>query len=174
MITLETVIAIGIDILKKILFSVFVIIAGNISIKIVKGLLKKTIAKWGKRLPETKLATIQSLLCSIAKYAINFFVLYTILVAFGVESNAILAVTGIGSIAIGFASQSLVKDVINGASIILENSFEVGDTVSFGLNYVGKVESFGLRTTKVRAENGDLHIIPNGEIKIITKINTDS
>lgn len=171
MIGLDELALIAIDILKKIAFSVFVIIAGNIAKKILKGMIKKTVSKWGKRLPETKLATLRSLLCSIAKYAVNFFVLYTILVLFGVESNALLAVTGIGSIAVGFASQSLVKDIINGASIVLEDSFGVGDTVSLGLNYVGKVEAFGIRTTKLRAANGDLHIVPNGEIKIITKIN---
>jgi small conductance mechanosensitive channel len=81
--------------------------------------------------------------------------------------TSILAVAGIGSLAIGFGAQNLVKDVISGFFVIFEDQFGVGDYITIN-NFSGLVEEVGLRTSKIRDFSGDLHIIPNGEIKTVT------
>jgi len=81
--------------------------------------------------------------------------------------TSILAVAGIGSLAIGFGAQNLVKDVISGFFIIFEDQFGVGDYITIN-NFSGLVEEVGLRISKIRDFSGDLHIIPNGEIKTVT------
>jgi len=77
-----------------------------------------------------------------------------------------LAAAGLGGLALGFGAQNLVKDVISGFFILFEDQYAVGDYVSIG-PATGNVEDIGLRITKIRAFNGDLHIIPNGEIKTV-------
>jgi small conductance mechanosensitive channel len=68
---------------------------------------------------------------------------------------------------VGFGAQSLVRDVIAGFFIILEDQFSVGDYITAG-NYTGVVEELGLRITKIRDFSGELHIIPNGKIEAVT------
>ena len=78
------------------------------------------------------------------------------------EIGPILASAGIVGVAVGFGAQSLVKDIISGAFIVLEQQFGVGDVVKIG-DHSGVVESLGLRTTMLRDQEGVAHIIPNGK-----------
>jgi len=91
----------------------------------------------------------------------------------GVGSSAILTVTGIISLIIGLAAQSILKDVINGLLLLFENQLNIGDEVSVnvlgvGSPYQGKVHEFGIRATILRAPNGSLIYIPNGTIISVT------
>ena len=81
----------------------------------------------------------------------------------GVNTTPILAGAGIVGLAVGFGSQTLVKDVINGLFILFEESIRVGDYATVG-NQEGIVESVGLRTVKLRDMNGTVHVIPNSTI----------
>jgi small conductance mechanosensitive channel len=85
----------------------------------------------------------------------------------GINTASILATAGIGGLAIGFGAQSLVKDVITGFFILIEDQYSVGDYVQIRDMY-GIVEELGLRVTKIRAFSGDLYIIPNGSIDLVT------
>ena len=77
------------------------------------------------------------------------------------------AVAGLGvvGIAVGFGSQSLVRDYFNGALILIENHYSIGDVVSIA-GVTGTVEDLRLRRTTLRDLDGVLHIVPNGEIKV--------
>ena len=86
---------------------------------------------------------------------------------FNVNTTSILATAGIGGIAIGFGAQSLVKDIITGFFIFFEDQYSVGDLVQIGV-FQGNVEELGLRVTKLRDFSGELHIIPNSNIQIVT------
>ena len=88
----------------------------------------------------------------------------SVLNVLNIPTQSILAAAGLGGLAIGFGAQSLVKDIIAGFFILLEDQFAVGDYVSVD-EAKGTVEDLGLRITKLRSFNGDLHIIPNGDIK---------
>lgn len=116
---------------------------------------------------ERKANTLATVLKNLNKYVFYFIGLVPILELFGIKTTSILATAGIGGLAIGIGAQSLVKDVITGFSILFEDQFSVGDYVKIG-EYEGIVEEMGLRVTKIRGSSGELHIIPNNKIEIVT------
>ena len=88
---------------------------------------------------------------------------------FGFDLSPLFASAGIIGVAIGFGSQSLVKDFLTGIFIISENQYRVGDVVEI-MGSVGTVERVGTRSTVVRDRDGNVHYIPNGTIqKVINK-----
>jgi small conductance mechanosensitive channel len=95
-----------------------------------------------------------------------------ILAAFGVNLAPLLASAGVAGVAIGLAAQSLVKDMLNGVMILLEDQFDVGDTVRLaGLS--GVVESMTLRKTTVRDADGTLYTVPNSQITTVANLSVD-
>ncbi len=81
----------------------------------------------------------------------------------GISVTPLLAGAGVASIVIGFGAQSLIKDLINGIFILLEQWYQVNDIITIG-DTTGTVERFNLRTTVIRDLEGTLHFVPNGEI----------
>lgn len=84
-----------------------------------------------------------------------------------IQLTTVLASAGIIGVILGFGAQTLIKDTINGIFIIFENPYGIGDSIKVG-NIIGKVENVTLRTTSIRDLNGNIHFIPNGEIKIVS------
>ena len=84
-----------------------------------------------------------------------------------IQLTTVLASAGIIGVILGFGAQTLIKDIINGIFIIFENPYGIGDSIKVG-NIIGKVENVTLRTTSIRDLNGNIHFIPNGEIKIVS------
>jgi len=82
----------------------------------------------------------------------------------GISITPLLAGAGIAGVVIGFGAQSLIKDLINGLFILLEQWFQINDIVTIG-DTTGTVERLNLRTTVIRDIEGTIHFIPNGEIK---------
>lgn len=101
-----------------------------------------------------------------------FVALLTILGEVGIQLAPLLATAGIGALAIGFGAQSLVRDVISGFFIILENQFSIGDAVEVA-GVSGVVESVNLRTTVLRDLDGRVHTVPNGEIKVVSNLSKE-
>ena len=90
---------------------------------------------------------------------------------FDVKLAPFLASAGIVGVALGFGAQSLVRDGLSGFFILLENQLGVGDTVDLqttGGTVSGKVEALTLRVTMVRAFDGTLHTVPNGNINVVS------
>jgi small-conductance mechanosensitive channel len=81
----------------------------------------------------------------------------------GISVTPLLAGAGVASIVIGFGAQSLIKDLINGIFILLEQWYQVNDIITIG-DTTGTVERLNLRTTAIRDLEGTIHFIPNGEI----------
>jgi len=148
-----------------------IIIIAIIVVKIGSYLIKKLFQKQKSlkyRIDTRKIDTLSTLLVSIFRYTVYIIVGITILADVGiVNTGSMLAAAGIGGIVIGFGSQNLIKDIVSGFFIVLENQYVVGDLITIE-NMSGTVEEMELRVTKLRNFNGDLHIIPNGEIKKIT------
>lgn len=90
----------------------------------------------------------------------------------GMDLKPILAGAGILGLAVGFGAQTLVKDVITGFFILLENQIRVGDTVT-AAGCSGQVEAVNLRTTVLRDADGKTHIIPNSAITVVTNATRD-
>ena len=90
----------------------------------------------------------------------------------GIQLGPLLATAGIGAVDIGFGAQSLVKDVISGFFILLENQYGIGDVIQVA-GVSGLVESLTLRRTVLRDLEGRVHTIPNGEIKIVSNLSKE-
>lgn len=91
---------------------------------------------------------------------------------FGVDVGPLLASAGVVGVAVGFGAQSLVRDLIAGVFILYEDQFDVGDVIA-GAGVSGAVETVNLRTTVLRDLEGQVHVIPNGEFKVITNMTRD-
>ena len=87
----------------------------------------------------------------------------------GFDIRPILASAGILGVAFSLGAQNLMKDVINGFFILLEDQFGVGDNIKVG-DLAGTVEKMNLRTTTLHDSQNQIHIIPNGEIKQVTVV----
>lgn len=107
--------------------------------------------------------TLGPLLTSTARYMVAFLVGIVVLQEIGIDVRALLVSAGVVGVAIGLGAQSLIRDVIMGFFILLENLIAVGDVIEVG-PHTGVVESVGLRVTKIRKFSGELRIIPNGEL----------
>jgi small conductance mechanosensitive channel len=90
--------------------------------------------------------------------------LATILTIVGVEVAPLLAGGAIVGVALGFGAQSLVKDLLSGMFMLVEDQYGVGDIIDVG-EASGVVEAFGLRSTRLRSLDGTVWFIPNGEIR---------
>jgi small-conductance mechanosensitive channel len=108
-------------------------------------------------------------LSSVVTQAVAIFIviiaLFMILSEVGLDITPLLAGAGVAGIAIGFAAQNFIRDLIGGFLIIFENQFDVGDVIKVA-DVIGGVEEVNLRRTLLRDLDGILHIVPNGEIRV--------
>lgn len=95
-----------------------------------------------------------------------------ILKEFGIDIAPMIAAAGIAGLALGFGGQYLIRDIITGLFIILENQYRIGDVVNFD-GVGGSVEEITLRKTTLRDMNGTVHHIPHGEIKRVANLTKD-
>jgi small conductance mechanosensitive channel len=109
-------------------------------------------------------ATLGNLIQSSAQYVVWAVVAIMVLSELGLDVGALLATAGVAGLAIGFGAQTLVKDVISGVFLLFDDIIHVGDLVNVG-GTIGTVEEIGVRLIKVRAFDGELVMIPAGEIR---------
>lgn len=117
--------------------------------------------------------TLKSILSTTATVFIWAVAVMIVLGQFNINLGPLIASAGIAGLAIGFGAQSLVKDVVTGTFILLENQYRVGDVVEINKEVSGTVEKFTLRATVLRDLDGMLHHIPNGEITLATNMTMD-
>lgn len=109
--------------------------------------------------------TLLSVLLGVGKIIIVIFVMFMVLSELDVPIAPILAGFGIAGIAVGFGAQYLIRDLIAGVFILLENQYRVGDVARVA-DIAGLVEEVNLRKTVLRDLDGIVHHVPNGEIKV--------
>ena len=117
-------------------------------------------------------STLSSVIRHLLTVVILVVALMTILGQLGVEIGPILAAAGIVGLAVGFGAQNLVKDVINGFFILLEDQIRVGDVVQIA-GKGGLVEKVNLKMTILRDFSANVHYIPNGNIDVVTNMTKD-
>ncbi len=88
------------------------------------------------------------------------------------EIGPLIAGAGIVGVAVGFGSQTLVKDVISGVFYLLDDAFRVGEYIQSG-SYKGTVESFGFRSVKLRHHRGPLFTVPFGVLGAVENMSRD-
>lgn len=144
---------------------IFIVLISRVAIKILCISIDRLFARTIERKPRSK--TLAALMKNILGYVVTFVALVMILERLGINTASLLAAAGIAGVAIGFGAQNLVKDIVTGFFLLLENQYVIGDYVTVsGLS--GIVEEIGLRVTKIRDFGGQLHIIPNGSIDQVT------
>jgi len=116
--------------------------------------------------------TMAGVIESVGNFAIFFVASLEILSQLGFNLGPLLASAGIAGLAIGFGAQTLVKDVINGFFILLENQYDIGDSIRIA-GVRGNVEDMSLRRTVLRDDDGTVHIVPNSEIKLVSNMSRD-
>lgn len=149
---------------------VIIFILSRIIIKVVYNVIDRSMARktGGRLLANTRrFTTVGELLKNVVTVISNFVMIMLILSEFHFDLAPLLAGAGVLGLAVGFGAQSLVKDIITGFFIILEDQFAVGDVIQTGV-YKGTVEVIGLRTTRLLSNTGEVHIIPNGSIVNVT------
>lgn len=119
--------------------------------------------------PERKRRTLVPLVHAVMQVGVIFVALLVVLEQLGVNIAPILAGVGILGLAVGFGAQSLVKDVINGLFILFEDSLSVGD-VAILRGTGGLVERITLRAVTLRDLSGNVHVIPNSSIDMVTNL----
>jgi len=154
-----------------------VLVVAFILVRLLK-LTTSKLAKFGRSgaLPTgmraQQLRTLAGVLNSVGIAVIVFLAAMQILPLLGVNMGPLLASAGVAGLAIGFGAQTLVHDVINGFFILMENQYDVGDVVRIA-GVSGTVESMTLRRTTLRDETGAVHVVPNGEIKVVSNLTRD-
>jgi moderate conductance mechanosensitive channel len=128
------------------------------------------LAKEQQAVRSARLRTLLPLLRSSLAITILVFAGLTVLSEIGINIGPLLAGAGIIGVAIGFGSQKLVQDLINGIFLLLENAMQVGDWVTVsGLS--GSVEALSVRTIRLRASDGSVHVIPFSSVTSVTNVN---
>ncbi len=114
---------------------------------------------------EQRIEALSSVMRSLVTFVIYTVATFMVLGEVGIELGPLLAGAGILGVALGFGSQSLVKDFLSGVFILIEDQFGVGDIVDLDGQTSGVVDAVSLRTTRLRAVDGTLWHVPNGEIR---------
>lgn len=113
--------------------------------------------------------TLSRVLVNAGQVIVILIATFTLLAELEINITPILAGAGVVGIAIGFGAQSLIKDLIAGLFIILENQYHVGDVVRIS-DVSGLVEDINLRRTILRDLDGIAHVVPNGEIRVASNL----
>ncbi len=113
---------------------------------------------------ERRAETLGAVLMNAAWVLVVIFFLLMAMEELGINIAPLLAGAGIAGLAIGFGGQALVKDVITGFFMLMENQYGVGDIISVDGDHTGEVEKMTLRITVLRDGEGRAHFIPNGTI----------
>jgi small conductance mechanosensitive channel len=108
----------------------------------------------------------------VLSIVILVFVALNVLTEIGVNVAPLIAGAGVIGLAVGFGSQTLVRDVITGAFLLFEDAMAVGDVVSVG-GLSGVVEQLSIRSIKLRAQDGSVHIIPFSAVTTVTNMTRD-
>ena len=155
---------------------VLVVFVAYVMTRTIRAIARKTAELHIKKLPSgvsvQQVRTITGVITSIGVFVIFFVASLEVLHFLGLDLAPLLASAGIAGLAIGFGAQTLVHDFINGFFILLENQYDIGDTIRVA-GVKGTVERMSLRQTVLRDEDGTLHIVPNSTIQIVSNTTRD-
>jgi len=154
---------------------IFVLIGYFVVIFVVKLLTKKFVHivededRSTRSEREKRADTISGIVNTTTRIFLGLICFFMILREFNVNIAPLLTGAGIVGIAIGFGAQSVIKDFLSGFFLLAEDQLRIGDVVKIG-EHSGTVENITLRTTRLRNLDGNVHIIPNGEIKTVVNM----
>lgn len=163
----------GLNTLGRVALAALYLVIAIVVIKVLELIISKLARKKYDKLRTIDAKRVKTVL-SVMKSFVTIIIIFTWFLSalriFGVNTSAIITTAGIGGIAISFGAKSLVEDIISGIFLMLEDSFVIGDDITVA-GKTGIVERISLRTTTIRDYNGELHVVPNGEIRVVTNRN---
>ncbi len=157
------------------LIAIFVIaLLFNRFLRVMTNLMVKPAATQGRtaQTRELQTRTLAAVLYNTGSKVVWFVALLTALDKVGINPVPALTLAGLASVAIGFGAQNLVRDVISGIYIVVEDQYAIGDTIQVG-DTTGRVEHLTLRRTVVRDARGALVTIANGEVRTVSNLSRD-
>ncbi len=122
--------------------------------------------------PASRLETILPLMRAAFGVTIAVLAVLIVLSRLGVDTAPLIAGAGVFGLAVSFGSQSLVRDIISGLFYMWDDAFRVGEYIDTG-RLKGTVETLGIRSVKLRHQNGPLHTIPYGQLGAVTNLSRD-
>jgi small conductance mechanosensitive channel len=155
---------------------VLVVAASFALVRLLRLIVGKIARLQTRKLPEglraQQVRTLAGVITSIGVFIICFVAALEILPLVGLNLGPLLASAGVAGLAIGFGAQTLVHDFINGFFILLENQYDLGDSVRIS-GVKGTVEEMTLRRTVLRDDDGTVHTVPNSQITIVSNTTRD-
>ncbi len=120
----------------------------------------------------TRLRTVLPILRNVSFVSLALIAVLTAMSALGVDIAPMVAGAGVVGIAVGFGAQTLVKDIVSGVFFLFDDAFRVGEYIQSG-NYKGTVESFSLRSVRLRHHRGPVYTVPFGELGAVQNMSRD-
>jgi small-conductance mechanosensitive channel len=122
--------------------------------------------------PASRLQTVLPMLRAAFAVVIGVLAVLIVLSRLGVDTAPLIAGAGVFGLAVSFGSQSLVRDIISGLFYMWDDAFRVGEYIDTG-RLKGTVEALGIRSVKLRHQNGPLHTVPYGQLGAVTNLSRD-
>ena len=153
---------------------ILIIIGSLVAVWLMRRVIRHFVSQFMKRHKYTtnrerqkRFDTLVSVFNTITTIVVSVIAFTLILVQLGVDLTAVAASVGALGVVLGIAGQSLLKSVLRGLTAIMGNQMRIGDIVALG-GVSGTVEEISLINTRLRDLDGTLHIVPNGEITVLT------
>jgi moderate conductance mechanosensitive channel len=166
--------------LRGVLASVVVVLVADFLWQVAKAAINRKLAETNQPAePGSELAVRQARMRTLLPIFRNIFMVViavlaglTALSALGVEIGPLIAGAGVVGVAVGFGAQTVVKDIISGIFFLLDDAFRVGEYIQSG-SYKGTVESFSLRSVRLRHHRGPVFTIPFGDLGAVQNMSRD-
>jgi small conductance mechanosensitive channel len=136
---------------------------------VIKRTVKRQMKRKRKVEREKRAQTLVRMVTTVSGVGLGTLAAFLVLNQMGVNIYAGIAALGVIGVAVGFGTQHLIRDYLNGFYVHLENQYNVGDVIRVG-TIAGVVEELSLRRTVLRDLDGARHVIPNGEIRMVSNL----
>ena len=165
---------------RGVLSAVVIILVADFVWRLARALIDRTIAdavavgnvESDEARRRARLRTLLPILKNMLMVIVMAVAAMMVLSTLGVEIGPLIAGAGVIGVAVGFGAQTLVKDIISGVFYLLDDAFRVGEYIQSG-SYKGTVESFSLRSVKLRHHRGPLYTVPFGELGAVQNMSRD-
>jgi small-conductance mechanosensitive channel len=165
---------------RGVLSSIVILLVADLIWQVAKTLIDRRLAQVAAMAPpgsdealrQARLRTLLPIFRYVIFVVVAVVAILMMLSALGVEIGPLIAGAGIVGVAVGFGSQTLVRDVISGVFYLLDDAFRVGEYIQSG-NYKGTVESLGFRSVKLRHHRGPIYTVPYGQLGAVQNLSRD-
>lgn len=162
----------GFTMTSAIVSALLILLGTDLAWQVARSIIDRGLAHVGGEQHADRLATVLPAVRTVVFVALSITAALSIASAFGLQIGPLLAGAGVVGLTIGFGAQALVRDIISGFFLLLDDAFRVGETIESG-SLQGQVEAFSLRSVRLRDDNGHMHTVAFGELKAVTNFSRD-